>query len=202
MAERKDPIQAFACPEAWDTWLAEHHAEVPGVWLKMAKAGSGIPSVTYAQALEVALRWGWIDSQKDAGDAVWWLQRFTPRGPRSRWSQVNRDKAERLIEAGAMQPPGLAEVARAKADGRWEAAYSGSKSAVVPEDLLVALAANPAAEAFFATLNSANRYSILYRIHEAKRPETRARRIGQFVAMLGRGETLIPGKPKPGDPPP
>lgn len=201
-AERKDPIQAFASAAAWETWLAANHASASGLWLKMAKTASGIPGVTYAEAVDVALCWGWIDGQKDPFDAVWWLQRFTPRGPRSRWSQINREKAQRLIEAGAMQPPGLAEIERAKADGRWEAAYHSPKAAVPPEDLLAALAAEPGAEAFFATLNSANRYAILYRIQEAKRPETRARRIEQFVAMLARGESLIPGRPKQADPPP
>ena len=186
------PILAFETPAAWEAWLAEHHATAPGVWLKLAKRGSGHASVTYAEALDVALAYGWIDGQKGRSDADWWLQRFTPRRPSSRWSQVNRDKALALIEAGRMQPAGMREVERARADGRWDAAYASQRTMTVPDDLRAALDANPAASAFFATLDGANRYAVLYRVQDAKRPETRARRIEQYVAMLAAGEKLHP----------
>jgi uncharacterized protein YdeI (YjbR/CyaY-like superfamily) len=188
--ERDLPIVSFASREAWETWLGEAHETSAGVWLKIAKKDSGIASVSYAEALEVALCHGWIDGQKGALDAQWWLQRFTPRKPRSRWSKINREKAEALIEHGEMRPAGLREVEAAKADGRWEAAYAGQRSATVPEDLAAALEGNERARAFFATLDSANRYAIVYRVNDAKRPETRARRIEQYVAMLERGEKL------------
>jgi uncharacterized protein YdeI (YjbR/CyaY-like superfamily) len=162
------------------------------VWLKLAKAGTGIASVTYAEALEVALCHGWIDGQKGGFDDEFWLQRFTPRKPRSRWSRINRDKATALIERGEMEPAGLREVDAAKADGRWDAAYEGQRTATVPEDLQRALDANPAAAAFFSTLDGANRYAILYRVQDAKKPETRARRIDKYVAMLAAGEKLHP----------
>ncbi|RKH11866.1 hypothetical protein D7V97_09990 [Corallococcus sp. CA053C] len=184
------PIVPFASEKAWEKWLEKHHADSPGVWMKLAKRESGIPSVTYAQALDVALCYGWIDGQKDALDAEYWLQRFTPRGARSRWSKINCGKVEALLAAGRMKPAGLREVEAARADGRWETAYAGPKTITVPEDLLLALDANPKAKAFFATLKSANRYAILYRLHEAKKPETRARRLDMFVAMLEAGETL------------
>jgi uncharacterized protein YdeI (YjbR/CyaY-like superfamily) len=188
--QRDLPIVSFASREAWEAWLGEAHETSAGVWLKIAKQDSGIASVSYAEALEVALCHGWIDGQKGAFDAQWWLQRFTPRKPRSRWSKINREKAEALIERGEMRPAGLREVEAAKADGRWEAAYAGQRSATVPEDLAAALEANPAARDFFATLDSANRYAIVYRVGDAKRPDTRARRIEQYVAMLARGEKL------------
>lgn len=184
------PVLAFAQPRDWAAWLAKHHAESKGLWLKLAKKDSGVPSVTYAQALDVALAWGWIDGQKQAHDATAWLQRFTPRGPRSPWSRINRDKALALIEAGQMQPSGMVEVERAKADGRWEAAYASQSRAEVPEDLAAALKASPRAAAFFASLDSANRYAILYRLHTAKQAETRARRLARFVEMLERGEKI------------
>lgn len=184
------PMLPFASPDAWEGWLAEHHASASGVWLKIAKKGSGIESVSYAEALAVALCYGWIDGQKGSFDETWWLQRFTPRKPRGTWSKINRDKAERLIAAGRMQPPGLREIERARSDGRWDAAYDPQSSATVPDDLREALERNDAARAFFETLNSANRYAILYRIQDAKRPETRARRIQTFVEMLSAGETL------------
>lgn len=184
------PVLAFAQPRAWAAWLASHHADTAGVWLRLAKKDSGIPSVTYAQALEVALAWGWIDGQKQAHDATAWLQRFTPRGPRSIWSKINRDKALALIAAGEMKPAGLAEVERAKRDGRWEAAYASQSRSTVPEDLAAALEASPRAAAFFGTLDSANRYAILFRLHTAKKPETRARRLALFLGMLERGEKI------------
>jgi uncharacterized protein YdeI (YjbR/CyaY-like superfamily) len=186
------PIIAFAKPRDWADWLASHHASSRGVWMKLAKKDSGIASVTYAEALEVALAWGWIDGQKNSYDATAWLQKFTPRGPKSIWSKINRDKALALIAAGEMKPPGLEQIERAKQDGRWEAAYDSPSRATVPEDLSAALAANPRAAAFFSTLNATNRYAVLFRIHTAKKAETRARRIAQFVEMLGRHEKLYP----------
>jgi uncharacterized protein YdeI (YjbR/CyaY-like superfamily) len=184
------PVLSFASAEAWEAWLESEHASAPGVWLKLAKRDSGIASVTYAEALDAALCFGWIDGQKGAFDATWFLQRFTPRKRGSRWSKINTEHAERLIAAGRMHPAGLAEVEAARADGRWQAAYAGQRSAAIPPDLQAALDASPAAAAFFATLRGANRYAILYRVQDAKRPETRARRIARFVAMLERGETL------------
>ncbi len=184
------PLLPFASAEAFNDWLAGHHAEAPGLWLKLAKKDSGIASVTYPEALDVALCYGWIDGQKGSVDAAWWRQKFTPRGTRSLWSKINREKAEALIASGRMQPAGLAEVERARRDGRWEAAYDSQSKAEVPEDLAAALAENPAARDFFATLDSANRYAVLFRVHNAKRPETRARKITQFVEMLARGEKI------------
>jgi uncharacterized protein YdeI (YjbR/CyaY-like superfamily) len=184
------PTVSFATPRAWGAWLASNHASSRGVWLKLAKKDSKKASVTYAEALEVALAWGWIDGQKGKLDDTWWLQRFSRRGPKSIWSQINRDKAMALIDAGAMQPPGLAEIARAKRDGRWEAAYASQSRATVPEDLANALAANPRAARFFETLESHNRYAILFRVHTARKPETRAMRIEKFVGMLSRHEKL------------
>ena len=187
------PTVCFASPEAWEAWLAAHHADSDGVWLKIAKKGSGVASVDYAQALHSALCHGWIDGQKGKGDDdAHWRQKFTPRRARSRWSQINRDKAEALIAAGRMRPAGLAEVQRAKADGRWDAAYAGQRTITVPDDLQQALNANQTARAFFATLDSANRYAVLYRVQDAKRPETRARRIEKYVAMLAAGDKLHP----------
>jgi uncharacterized protein YdeI (YjbR/CyaY-like superfamily) len=184
------PVLLFAGPADLEAWLDEHHESADGVWLKIAKKGAPEPSVTYGEALEVALCFGWIDSQKRGLDETHFQQRFTPRRPRGRWSQINRGKAEALIAAKRMRPTGLAEVEAAKADGRWEAAYEGQKSAKVPPDLQRELDANPAAAKFFASLDSANRYAILYRLDEAKKPETRERRLRKFVAMLERKETL------------
>ena len=184
------PTLAFADPRAFSTWLAANHAASRGVWLRLAKKGAGTASVTYGEAIGVALTWGWIDGQKRPGDETSWLQRFSPRGVRSMWSKINRDKATALIAAGAMQPSGVAEVERAKRDGRWDAAYDSPSRAAVPEDLAAALAANPRAAAFFATLDRANRYSVLFRIQTVKKPETRAKRIEQFVAMLARHEKI------------
>ena len=158
----------------------------------MAKKATGIPTVTYAEALDVALCYGWIDGQRKRVDEQWFIQRFTPRRARSNWSKVNRDKVERLIADGKMQPAGLREIERAKEDGRWDAAYDSPSAATVPDDLQQALDANPAAAAFFATLNSQNRFAILYRVQDAKRPETRARRIETFVAMLAEGKSVYP----------
>ena len=184
------PTLLFATPADLEAWLEQHGASSPGLWLKIAKKGSGVESVDYAQALELALCFGWIDSQKRGLDERHFLQRFTPRRPRGKWSLINREKAEGLIDAGAMRPAGLAEVEAAKADGRWEAAYAGQRTAEVPEDLQTELDRNEAAREFFATLDSANRYAILYRLQEAKKPETRERRLRKFVAMLERGEKV------------
>jgi uncharacterized protein YdeI (YjbR/CyaY-like superfamily) len=180
---------------AWRTWLAGHHADPAGVWLVLAKKGTEKPtSLTYDQALEEALCHGWIDGQVGRRDERTYRQRFTPRRTRSAWSQRNTGLAERLLAEGRMHPAGGAEVERAKADGRWDAAYAGPASIEVPTDLATALAAEPGALALFEALDSQNRYAILYRIATAKRAETRARRIGQFVAMLARGETVYPRK--------
>jgi uncharacterized protein YdeI (YjbR/CyaY-like superfamily) len=186
------PTLFFESAADWEAWLEAHHADSGGVWIKVAKKGSGIASVTTAEALELALCFGWIDSQRDKLDDEYFLQRYTPRTKASRWSRINRDAAERLISAGRMRPRGLTEVERAKADGRWDAAYEGSRTATVPDDLQRELDARPAAKAFFATLNSQNRFAILYRLQDAKKPETRARRLETFVAMLERGETIYP----------
>jgi uncharacterized protein YdeI (YjbR/CyaY-like superfamily) len=184
------PIRGFASAKAFGAWLAKQHTKSPGIWLKIPKRGSGEPGPTYAEALDEALRFGWIDSQKETFDDAFFLQRFTPRGPKSKWSKINRDKIAALIEAGRMEPAGLAAVEAAKADGRWDAAYDSSRTATVPPDLQLALDANPAAKLFFAGLRSQNRFSILYRIQEAKRADTRAKRIEKFVAMCARGETV------------
>jgi uncharacterized protein YdeI (YjbR/CyaY-like superfamily) len=191
VAER-GPVEAFESRAAWRTWLEAEHARSDGVWLKLAKRGSGHASVTHDEALDVALCFGWIDGQRVGFDDAWFLQRFTPRRRASRWSQRNRDKVLALIEAGEMTPAGHAEIERAKADGRWDAAYPGRAGMTVPDDLQAALDADPAAAAAFAALDRTNRYSILYRVGDAKRPETRARRIATFVAMLAAGEKPHP----------
>lgn len=178
--------------QAWWDWLAAQHATSAGVWLKLGKKAAGAVNLSYAEALDAALAWGWIDGQKRGLDDSAWLQRFTPRRPRSIWSKINREKIAALTAAGKMQPPGLAAVAAAKHDGRWDAAYDPPSRVTVPDDFKAAIAADPAAAAFFATLNAANRFALLHRVHTAKRPETRARRIGEFVAMLARGDKLHP----------
>ncbi len=184
------PILAFASAAEWEAWLDEHHATAAGVWLRLARKGSGMESVSRSAALDAALCYGWIDSQAASLDEHFWLQRFTPRTATSKWSKVNRQKVEQLIEAGRMKPAGLAEIERAKGDGRWERAYDSPSTATVPDDLLEALDGNPRARAFFDTLDGRNRYAILHRIQTAKRAETRARRIEKFVAMLDAGETI------------
>nr|WP_326522561.1 YdeI/OmpD-associated family protein [Archangium lipolyticum] len=191
-AEGETPIVSFAKQGEWSAWLASNHASSRGVWLKIAKKASGVVSVNYQQALEVALAWGWIDGQRRSHDDTAYLQKFTPRGRRSIWSKINREKALALIAAGEMKPPGLAEVERAKQDGRWEAAYDSPSRASVPEDLAAAFAANPRAAAFFATLDSTNRYAVLFRLQTVKKAETRARRIALYVEMLARHEKLHP----------
>jgi uncharacterized protein YdeI (YjbR/CyaY-like superfamily) len=186
------PIIPFASRDVWGAWLEENHATSDGLWLKFARKGSGIETVSFAEALDVALCYGWIDSQAGAFDERYWLQRFTPRRPRSKWSKRNRARATKLIEEGRMKPAGLREVERARADGRWEAAYDAQSTATVPEDFRRELEKNEEAREFFATLNSANRYAILHRIQDARRPETRARRIEKYVAMLRDQKKLYP----------
>ena len=186
------PIRSFATVRVWAAWLAAHHASSPGVWLKFATKGSSAASVTYAEALEVALAWGWIDGQRGKHDDGWWVQKFTARRARSIWSKINRDKALALIATGRMHPSGLAAVERAKREGRWETAYDSHSQARVPPDLAVALKADSRAAQFFDTLDSNNRYAVLFRIQTAKKPETRAMRIERFVAMLSRHEKLHP----------
>jgi uncharacterized protein YdeI (YjbR/CyaY-like superfamily) len=184
------PIITFESVPDWEAWLEEHHASAAGVWLKAAKKNSGVVTVTPKEALPLALCYGWIDGQRVRGDERYYLQRYTPRRSRSKWSKVNRATAEELIAAGRMKPAGLREVERARQDGRWEAAYDPPSKATVPPDLQAALDENPKAAEFFATLKGSNRYAILYRVQDAKKPETRARRIEKFVAMLERGETI------------
>lgn len=193
MASPSDlPVLLFKRPEDWAAWLDEHHESSSGIWMRLAKKASALESVTYAEALEEALRYGWIDGQKKAYDEESWLQKFTRRGKKSIWSRINREKAEELIRQGRMQPPGLAEVERARADGRWDGAYDSQKSAAVPEDFQAELDRNPRAKAFFATLESYNRYAILFRIQTAKKAETRARHIQRFIEMLERHEKVHP----------
>jgi uncharacterized protein YdeI (YjbR/CyaY-like superfamily) len=182
-------------PAQWHAWLAKHHAAAPAAVVMLTKKGAPPPILSYAEALEVALCWGWIDGHKRPYDAHVWLQRFTPRRAKSAWSKINRGKAEALIAAGKMQPAGLAEIERARGDGRWDAAYDSPRTVEVPDDLAKALARDRAAGALFAELDAANRYAILYRVQTAKRPETRAARIAALVAMLARGETVHPRKP-------
>ena len=186
----------FKSGKAFEIWLKQHHAASAGLWLKLAKRRADEASVTYLEAVEIALCWGWIDSQKKGLDEQYFLQRFTPRRARSVWSKVNVDKIAALIKEGRMQAPGLAQVEAAKADGRWAQAYDGARTSVVPEDLIAALDAAPGAKVFFSTINAANRYAVLWRIQTAAKAETRARRIAQLVEMLARGETIHTFKPK------
>lgn len=186
----------FPSASAWRAWLQANHDGAAGVWLMIAKKGSGVESVTYDEAVDEALCFGWIDGQKAKHDDLYFLQRFTPRAKRSVWSKVNTERVARLIEAGKMNAAGLRQVEAAKADGRWDAAYAGQASAVVPEDLQRALDASPAAGRLFAQLDGTNRYAILYRIGSVKEPETRARKIAAFVEDLERGRTPHPRKQK------
>ncbi len=186
------PTLSFESQADFESWLKDNHAVSRGIWLKLAKKDAGIPSVNYADALDVALCYGWIDGQKAALDEQFWLQKFTPRGARSAWSKVNCARAQALIDQGRMQPAGLTQVEMAKADGRWAAAYESQSTIGVPPDLQAALEANPGAKEFFATLNSVNRYAILYRLQTAKKPETRAARLAKFVQMLERNEKIHP----------
>ena len=185
-----EPTITFASPAEWETWLAEHHADSTGILLKLAKKGSGTPSVSYAEALDVALCFGWIDARKQAFDEAWWLQRFTPRTARSRWSKINRTRAQQLLEQGLVREPGRRAIEAARADGRWAEAYEGQATAAAPPDLQAALDASERASAFFATLDRVNRYAIVHRIGAPGTPETRARRIARYVAMLEAGERI------------
>jgi uncharacterized protein YdeI (YjbR/CyaY-like superfamily) len=179
----------------WTKWLAENHHRSAGIWLVLAKKGSGLSTPTYQEALDSALCFGWIDGKKGARNEATWAQRFSPRGPKSCWSKINVAKAEALIAAGMMKPPGLVAVEAAKKDGRWAAAYASQKVAGVPDDLQAALDASVRASAFFATLSSANRYAILFRVQTAKNAEKRRERIVHFIAMLERHETVHPQRP-------
>lgn len=192
-----DTPTLFKNARAFETWLKRHRATSPGLWLKIAKRNALDASVTYPEAVEIALCWGWIDSQKKGLDEQYFLQRFTPRRARSTWSKVNVEKVASLVKQGRMQAPGLAQVEAAKIDGRWARAYDGARSSEVPEDLKAALDASPAAKAFFSEINATNRYAALWRIQTAVKAETRARRIAQMVEMLARGETIHIFKPKP-----
>lgn len=184
------PVFPFASADAFERWLEAEHDRAPGVWVKMAKKTSGIPSVTWAEAVPIALCFGWIDGQRRGLDDIWFLQRFTPRRPRSAWSKINTAHVERLLAAERMRPAGLAQVEAARADGRWDRAYANQADARPHPDFQAALDANPRASAFFATLRGTTRYAFIYRVGDAKRPETRARRIARFVELLARGETL------------
>lgn len=186
------PTLTFASQADWEAWLEARHAEARGVWIKIAKKATGIASITHAEALESALCYGWIDGQRVGFDEAYFLQKFTPRRARSGWSRVNREKALELIAAGRMRPGGLREVERAQADGRWDAAYEPQSAITVPDDLQRELDANPDAQAFFNTLDSRNRYAILYRLQTAKRAETRAARLQKFVTMLAQGQKIYP----------
>lgn len=191
------PILSFSSAEDWETWLSAEYATSNGMWLKLAKKGTGIASVSKTEAIDTALCYGWIDGQLDKFDECYWLNRFTPRKPGSKWSQINRGRATALIAQGRMRPAGMFEIERAKAGGRWNAAYAPQSTATVPDDLRTALGLAPDALRLFDRLDSANRYAILYRIHNAKGPKTRAARIEKFVAMLARGETVHPMRAKP-----
>ncbi|MEI8082602.1 MAG: YdeI/OmpD-associated family protein [Actinomycetes bacterium] len=190
-----EPIVAFATPNEFETWLRKHHKSDTGIWLRIGKKANPAPSITYPEAVELGLIYGWIDGQKATYDELWFLQRFTARRRQSPWSKVNRNKVEKLIAEGRMKPSGLAQVDAAKADGRWEKAYSIRADAEVPDDLAKALSANKKADEMFKTLNASNRSAILYRVETAKRPETRSRRIDQFIEMLAAGQTLHPVEP-------
>lgn len=185
-------MMLFASQAAFAEWLAAHHNDCDGVWLQHSKKGAPIPSVSYQEALEVALCFGWIDGQKRSLDQHHYLQRWTPRRAKSLWSKVNREKVLRYIEEGKMQPGGLAEIERAKRDGRWDAAYDSSSTASVPPELDAAFAEHPGAAEFFATLNAQNRYAVLFRLQTAVKPETRARKAQEFAAMLARREAPHP----------
>ena len=184
------PIIPFGSQEDWEAWLEEHHGTSDGLWLKIAKKGSGICSVSYPEALDVAISYGWIDGQRASFDDKFFLQRFTPRRPKSKWSKVNREKATGLIEQGKMKAAGLKEVERAKQDSRWDKAYDSQSNATVSEDFQRELDKNLGAREFFATLDSANRYAILYRIQDAKKPETRTRRIQKYITMLNEQKKI------------
>jgi uncharacterized protein YdeI (YjbR/CyaY-like superfamily) len=184
------PIIEFADQHAWEEWLEHHHSDQPGVWLKLAKKNSPTPTVTFTDALESALCYGWIDGQISRYDDHHYLQRFTPRKERSKWSQINREKVTRLIEQGRMKPAGLAKIEAAKADGRWDEAYAPQSQIEVPEDFQRALDANEHAKAFFGTVKGSRRYAFLYRLHHVKAPDKRAQRIAGYIELLSQGKTL------------
>jgi uncharacterized protein YdeI (YjbR/CyaY-like superfamily) len=184
------PIVEAADQQGWRRWLDANHATLPGAWLKFAKKGSPTSTVSYGEAVEEALCYGWIDGQVRAHDAHFYLQRFTPRRARSKWSQINREKAARLIEAGRMRPAGMAHVQAAQADGRWEAAYPAQSNATVPDDFQRELDRNPKAHDFFDTLTGQTRYAFLYRLHNVSKPEARAKRIANYIELLSSGRTL------------
>jgi uncharacterized protein YdeI (YjbR/CyaY-like superfamily) len=186
------PVLSFERRGQFATWLASNHATAPGIWLRLMKKNSGTDSISYQEALALAIAWGWIDGQLKSFDDRSWLRKFSPRGARSSWSKINRDTALKLIAAGEMHPPGLEQVERAKRDGRWKAAYDSPRNATVPPDLAAALAHSPRAAAFFKTLEARNRYAVLYRVQAPKKAETRARKIRELVAMLERGEKIHP----------
>ena len=186
------PLKEFKTARSFETWLARNHAKASGIRVKFAKKSSGLKSITFAEALDIALCYGWIDGQGKGLDENWYSGRFTPRRARSTWSKVNRDNVARLIAEGRMQPAGQAEIDRAKADGRWDAAYDPPSKATVPDDLAAAFKKKPKAKRFFDTLDSQNRYAVLHRIQTAKKPETRAKRIATFVEMLAKGEKVYP----------
>lgn len=196
MSDVKNPIISFADLPSIEAYLSAHKGSQSGFWLKLAKGGAPEATITKAQAIEAALCHGWIDGQLGKFDEHYFLVRMTPRRSASRWSAINRDTAERLIREGRMRPSGLKEVEQAKRDGRWSAAYESQSKAAPPSDFLAALAANARAEQAFATLDRANRYAFIYRVNDAKRPETRNKRIREFVEMLARGETIHPAKTK------
>lgn len=185
-----DPILRFPNQTAFETWLEANHGDAAGIWLQIAKRGATDTTISYEEAVDAALCFGWIDGQKARGDARVWLQRFTRRTRRSRWSRINRDRAERLVAEGRMREAGLDAIASARSDGRWDAAYEGQRTAGVPDDLQRALAADPDAAAAFESLDARNRYAIVWRLNDAKRPETRTRRLEKFLEMLRRGETI------------
>jgi uncharacterized protein YdeI (YjbR/CyaY-like superfamily) len=189
------PVKLFKTSDAWSKWLDANHAKSWGIWMRIAKKNADLTSIDYAEALDVALCYGWIDGQKRPLDTSSWLQRFTPRGPRSLWSKVNTGKAQVLIDSGRMRPPGLAAIAAAKASGRWESAYQPSSTAAVPPELQAALDRNPKAKSFFETLRGSNRYALIFRVSSARKPETKAKRVADFIARLERGETIF-GPPK------
>lgn len=186
------PIVEFRRQSEWAAWLRRNHEQSSGVWMTFAKKDSGLQLITRSDALDTALCHGWIDGQAKSAEGGKWLLKFTPRSKRSIWSKLNCARAEALLAADRMQPAGLAEIERAKADGRWDAAYEPSSTITVPDDLQSVLDRHPRAAEFFAQLNRQNRYAILFRIHQARRPETRARKIADFVAMLERGERIYP----------
>ena len=190
LAPDDKPVVAFSLPNLFERWLEKHHSEHGGVWIRFFKVGSGHPSITYAEALDVALCFGWIDGPVRKGDEVSWIHKFTPRGKRSVWSEKNKSHIERLIAEGRMKPAGQAAVEAAKSDGRWDAAYASQSTFVESPEFLVALGKSKKASKFYATLSNANRYAFYYRLHTVKKAETKAKKLAEFIAMLERGETF------------